>query len=140
MIDMQDMIVVVKGLIVHNGKLLIVKRSTDDEVGAGTWECVGGQIEFGENLEDALIREVKEEVSLAITVDQLIYATTFQTSSMRQVVILSYICEPKTTNVILSKEHNDYCWAPKSITKTLLAPNILEDFNKNKVFDLLDLD
>jgi len=57
-------IVAVKGIINHNGKILIIQRSDDDETGANTWEFAGGKIDFGENLEDALIREVKEEVGL----------------------------------------------------------------------------
>lgn len=69
--------VVVKGVIVSEAKMLIVKRSAEDEIGAGTWEFPGGKIEFEEAIEAALIREVSEETGLSVTVDRLLYATTF---------------------------------------------------------------
>ncbi|CAM3935348.1 MULTISPECIES: NUDIX domain-containing protein [Paenibacillus] len=77
-------IVVVKGVIAKNGKALIVKRSSTEEVDAGSWETVGGKIEFGEVLEEALIREVKEEIGIEVNVEKLLFATTFlQTRSDR---------------------------------------------------------
>lgn len=42
--------VVVKGVILHDNKVLIIKRDDKDSIGAGTWECVAGKIEFGEEL------------------------------------------------------------------------------------------
>lgn len=38
-------VVAVKGVIIKNDKALLVKRSSNDEVGAGTWECAGGKID-----------------------------------------------------------------------------------------------
>lgn len=59
-----------KGFILHKGKVLTVQRAHDDEVGGGTWELVGGQIHFGEDLEAALLREIQEEVGLDVTVER----------------------------------------------------------------------
>lgn len=70
MANQHTIIVALKGLIVNEGKVLIVQRAIDDEIGAGTWECAGGIIEFGEDLEYALLREMKEEVGLVITVEK----------------------------------------------------------------------
>ena len=127
-------VVAVKGIIVHNNKVLIVQRSEDDEVGAGTWECVGGKIDYGENLEDALIREVKEEVNITITVDKLLYATTFKTSEHRQVVILTYSCTACDDMVVLSNEHKNYLWANKEQMMNLLSKPIVDSLNHNSVW------
>jgi 8-oxo-dGTP diphosphatase len=67
MTNANKLIVAVKGLILHQSKVLIVQRANDDEIGGGTWELVGGKIEFGEDLEVVLIREIKEEVGLDVT-------------------------------------------------------------------------
>jgi 8-oxo-dGTP pyrophosphatase MutT (NUDIX family) len=62
MTSLNEMVVVLKGFILHKGKVLMVQRAHDDEVDGGTWELVGGQIHFGEDLEAALLREIQEEV------------------------------------------------------------------------------
>jgi len=133
-------VVAVKGLIINDSRVLIVKRANDDEIGGGTWECVGGKIEFGEDLETALIREIKEEVGLTVTVEKILYATTFKTDLTRQVVILTYLCRSKNTNVVLSKEHSEYQWATKKQLKSLLPPEIVTDFEQNNVFFLEELE
>lgn len=72
-----NIVVVVKGVIENKGRVLILKRSGADEVAAGSWETVGGKIDFGEELEEALAREVKEEAGLKVSVEKLLFATTF---------------------------------------------------------------
>ncbi|MGE8205413.1 NUDIX hydrolase [Heyndrickxia sp. NPDC080065] len=134
MINVNKMVIAVKGVILNEGKVLIVKRAIDDEIGGGTWECVGGKIEFGEDLEIALVREIKEEVGLNVTVEKILYATTFKTDPTRQVVILTYLCRSENKHVILSKEHTDYQWATKKQFKSLLPPEIMNDFEKHHVF------
>ena len=55
--------VTVKGLVVNNAKMLLLKES--EELG-GTWELPGGVLDFGEDLHVALSREVFEETSLFV--------------------------------------------------------------------------
>ena len=136
----KKIVVAVKGLIINDSRVLIVKRANDDEIGGGTWECVGGKIEFGEDLETALIREIKEEVGLTVTVEKILYATTFKTAPTRQIVILTYLCRSKNTNVVLSKEHSEYQWATKNRLKSLLTPEIVNDFEQNNIFSLEELE
>ncbi|MFC7686168.1 NUDIX domain-containing protein [Ureibacillus sp. GCM10028918] len=129
-------LVALKGVIVNEGKALIVQRADDDEIGGGTWECVGGQIEFGEDLETALLREIQEEVSLNVTIEQILYATTFEAAPTRQVIIITYLCSSQHRKVVLSKEHSNYTWAPTEQLRQLLPVNILNDFEKNNIFSL----
>jgi 8-oxo-dGTP diphosphatase len=133
------MVVAVKGLILHEGKVLIIQRAKDDEIGGGTWELVGGKIEFGEDLETALVREIREEVGLDVTVEKILYATTFKTDPTRQVVILTYLCRSNNREVVLSKEHIDYRWSTKEQLRLLLTPEIINDFERNNVFSLEEL-
>ena len=55
------------GVIIHKGRFLIVKRSENDDFLPNYWEFPGGGVETSENLEDALIREIKEEIGIDIT-------------------------------------------------------------------------
>jgi len=127
-------IVAVKAVIMFNKKALIIQRAADDEVGANLWEFAGGKLDFGENLEAALKREVKEEVGLAVTVDKLLYASTFKTHEYRQLVILSYLCTADNDNVRLSNEHQNYMWANKEQMMDMLSKSIVDDLNHYSVW------
>ena len=53
------------GLIIHNNKVLIGLRSENDN-GGGLWEFPGGKIEIGESSEEAVIRELNEELDIIV--------------------------------------------------------------------------
>ncbi|WP_368665992.1 NUDIX domain-containing protein [Exiguobacterium sp. SL-9] len=114
-----------------------MKRADDDEVHPGTWELVGGKLDFGETLEQALEREVFEEAGLHVAVRQLLYATTFLTDPTRQVVIMTYLAHPIATNVTLSVEHSDARWVTADEAKTVLHRPILDDLDSHDVWALL---
>ncbi|MFX3673618.1 MAG: NUDIX domain-containing protein [Paenisporosarcina sp.] len=135
----KKMVVVVKGVILKDGKILIVQRANDDETGGETWECVGGKVDFGEDLEKALIREIKEEVGLIVTVERILYATTFKTDPSRQVVLLAYLCRSDSKTVVLSNEHIDYSWSSNEQLRSRLTKEIVSDFERNHVFRLDEL-
>jgi 8-oxo-dGTP diphosphatase len=51
----------VNALIWSNGKVLLVKRSETKKIDPGVYSGIGGKVEPGESIYDALIREVEEE-------------------------------------------------------------------------------
>ena len=53
-------------LIDPDNRVLIAKRPEGRSL-AGLWEFPGGKVEEGETLEDALIRELDEELSVTVT-------------------------------------------------------------------------
>jgi len=53
------------GLIIQNNKVLIGLRSESDN-GGGLWEFPGGKIEIDESSEDAVIRELNEELDIVV--------------------------------------------------------------------------
>jgi 8-oxo-dGTP diphosphatase len=132
-------VVALKAIIIYNRKVLIIQRSYGDVSGSGSWEFAGGKLEFGEDLEDGLRREIMEEVGLSVKVERLLYASTFQHKENRQTVILNYLCHSFTDQVTLSEEHEKYIWADKKIMKKYLTRGILYDLKINKIFEQLDV-
>ena len=61
---------VVAAVIEHNGKFFATQRGYGDY--KDKWEFPGGKIEKGESRENALIREIKEELATTIGVDKFI--------------------------------------------------------------------
>lgn len=86
---------VVKGIIFdkQRKKVLLLKRSGREDIGVGTWEGAGGKVEAGESLEEALIREIREEAGLSVKVEKLAYV-----SYMSSMIILVYCCVVESGN------------------------------------------
>lgn len=133
-IMVKEMNVIVKGIILYEEKVLILKRSNTDEVGAGNWEFVGGSIDYGEALEEALLREIKEEVSIEVEIGKILYATTYNTSPNRYDVIIVYKCNGRNNNVKLSKEHSEYRWVNEKELRQLVYKDIVDALDKYNVF------
>ena len=62
--------VAVASIIFQNEKILLVKRAINPSI--GKWSFPSGFVDRSEKLEDALIREVQEEINLIIQVSNLI--------------------------------------------------------------------
>ncbi len=99
-------------IINENNQLLIVKRAKDDSR-PGVWELPGGGIEFGENPQDAIIREVKEETGLDVFIFETSHAKSIiYANGNKHLIRIFYICGLVDTSqqVVLNKEHSDFQW------------------------------
>jgi ADP-ribose pyrophosphatase YjhB (NUDIX family) len=63
-------IVGIGAVIINEGKIALIKRG--NEPSKGKWTIPGGHVELGETLEQAVIRETKEETSLDVENPRLI--------------------------------------------------------------------
>jgi 8-oxo-dGTP diphosphatase len=63
---MKNATVLVGGIISRDGKVLLLKRAMAKKFLAGYWDIPGGKVEFGEEPDVAIIREVEEETGLGV--------------------------------------------------------------------------
>jgi 8-oxo-dGTP diphosphatase len=63
---LKRVLVAAVALIDADGRVLMAKRPEGKSL-AGLWEFPGGKVEANENLEAALIRELKEELNIDVT-------------------------------------------------------------------------
>lgn len=87
-----DLVVVAAALVDRDGRLLVQQRPEGLPM-AGLWEFPGGKVEPGETPEQALIRELAEE--LGIDVEQACLAPACFASDMlgdRHLLLLLYVC------------------------------------------------
>ena len=93
----------------QDGKILILKRSTDSKTNPGKWELPGGKVDQGESFDHALIREVYEETNLKISLEHVVGASEQNLHIIRAVHIImsGTIVEGKLN---LSSEHEGYAW------------------------------
>ena len=88
------------GIIWNKNKLLITKRKADGFLG-GLWEFPGGKIKVDENVETAIMREIKEELSICIEPDLIIKQIDHQYSHF-SVTIQAINCRYKSGNIKLN--------------------------------------
>ena len=93
----------------QDGKILILKRSTDSKTNPGKWELPGGKVDQGESFDHALIREVYEETNLKISLEHIVGASEQNLHIIRAVhIIMSGKLVEGELN--LSSEHEGYAW------------------------------
>ena len=63
-------ILIVDAFIKKNNKYLAIKRAKNVEV--GTWETPGGKVNLNERVENALNREIKEELGVSIKINKFL--------------------------------------------------------------------
>jgi 8-oxo-dGTP diphosphatase len=85
-----DAIEVVAAVIEKHGKLLITRRREGTHL-SGLWEFPGGKPEPGEALEDALRRELREELGAAVSVLERIETVDWQYPD-RRVSLVFFRC------------------------------------------------
>ena len=144
----------VKALIVHKQKILLVhERIIENGTPVDIIDFPGGGVKFGENLDQALIREVKEEVGLDIKVHQVLGAWSFifnpdkiteKKENQIHVVCVGYQCSVLgkikiDTNHNPAKEENIFAteWCTK---EEILAKNNRFTKDKNIIETIKSLD
>ena len=83
----------------------------------GGWEFPGGKIEPGETKEEALIREIKEELNIEINVDKFAIDIEYQYPNF-YLFMSCFMCSIKEGSIELL-EHNDGKWITKEELNTL---------------------
>lgn len=83
---------VVTALIVRNGAILMCQRHRDKYLGLH-WEFPGGKVEPNESFEQALIREVKEELHVDITSHREYYQDVMSYSNGHTYDVTFYIVD-----------------------------------------------
>ena len=98
---------IVCATIVKNGKVLLVKHSSNQKPDYGYWLLPAGRVEKGENLEEALKREMMKELSISIEkVRKLIDHIDPYTGDK----ITNFLCTPLTSKVEISAELEEVKW------------------------------
>jgi 8-oxo-dGTP diphosphatase len=144
-------------------KYLILHRSEQKDFAPGAWECVTGRVDQGEGFEDALRREVYEELGVEVFIEHILGTTHFYRGnpiSKNELVGVIYLCSISDPNTIrIGQEHSEYRWLSADQAIELLSasdpttqwakriilraemvrrmlPEDLIDFQKNNGFEL----
>ena len=102
---------VVAAIIKKENYYFIAQRNKKKYMGL-KWEFPGGKVETGETFEEALEREIKEELNIKINIFNKIAEETFNDHSIN-VIIHYYLCSMENELIELL-EHNQSAWVKKN--------------------------
>jgi mutator protein MutT len=134
-----DYIGVGVGAVILNaeGKVFLAKRGREVRNESGRWEFPGGGVEFGETLENALAREVREEYGLEIEVQELLDVVNHLIPAEKQHwVSPTFLCRVKSGAPSIREPHkcDEIGWftlneIPEGLL-TIASKKSLESFRK----------
>lgn len=123
--------IAVRGLVMHDGKFLLVKRSKIARGEYGFWELPGGGLDFGESPEGALKRELQEEVQMDIELVKPLGVWHYLRNENVQIIGFTFLCNTNQSEAILSHEHLEYVWINKDeISNYKVFPELLLEFEE----------
>ena len=115
---MKTVLVVAVCLVDRDGRILLAQRPEGKKM-AGLWEFPGGKVEASEIPEDALIRELKEELDIDVT-SACLAPLTFASHTYEDFHLLMpvFVCR-KWNGVVRGQEGQELAW---------VKPNKLRDY------------
>ena len=120
--DHKNLVIVASIAIIDaNDQILIAKRPNKKHL-SGFWEFPGGKVEKGESPENALVREVKEELNIDIN-NKCIAPLTFSEFNYEKfhLLLLLYVCR-RWEGEPMSMEKNEIKWVKANALRQYKMP------------------
>jgi 8-oxo-dGTP diphosphatase len=127
-------IVAVGAVILDGDRVLLVKRGHEPR--KGEWSLPGGAVEVGETLETALVREVREETCLDVSIGPVVdVLDRIRPDTAGRVeyhyVIVDYVCRVVSGAAACGSDADDLRWVNRGDLETFrLTPGVLAVIEK----------
>jgi 8-oxo-dGTP diphosphatase len=103
---------VAAAIIIEDGRVLLTQRKPGTHL-EGLWELPGGKVEEGEDPRDALVRELREELGIAVDVGDIAHVT-FHRYPAKTVLLLFYEARRRRDSAAPSAlDVADFTWATR---------------------------
>lgn len=95
-------------IIEREGKILIARRKQGKKLGL-KWEFPGGKLEPGESVEECIVREIKEELNLDITVNYRM-KENFHSYEYAGIHLFPCVCSLGSSEELHLRDHSEIRW------------------------------
>lgn len=106
--------IVLAGIVFNKqGKILILQRNANEDIYPEMWELPSGKREFFESSYDSLVREIKEEAGLDVTVIQPCSVFEYKIekpNEIRDSTQINFVVTSDSSEAKLSMEHQEFAW------------------------------
>ena len=121
------------------GRLYLQKRSMRKDIQPGKWDtAVGGHVDFGETIEEALRREVREELGIKEFVPEFVMRYVFESAIEKELVNTFRTIYEGPFQPDKEEIDEGRFWSREEIEaalgKGLFTPNFEGEYNKLKAF------
>ncbi len=125
-----------RAVILHQGKLLLVKHAHDTSFSA----LPGGHLEWGENLQNCLERELVEELGIKPKIGRLLYVNTYSQTDGKHYLEFFFevlngedYANSTTTETSHAYELAEKLWVSPKDDVRILPEKFDKDFKENKL-------
>ncbi len=113
------------------GKFLVLLRGSTAPSNPLKWDLPGGDLDFGEDPQESMLREIKEEAGIEVSELMPFDVEAHINSRKQHWVTIAYKARAQDEKVKISWEHDDYKWVDaEEFYKLLSIPKIVR-FIKN---------
>ena len=101
-----------KAIVFHPGEthFLALKRAETDPVRPSTWDSPGGNVDYGERHDHAILREIREETGLEVSHLSVAQVVTHYEPNHPYWLFIGHTCRALHKEVTLSSEHSAFRW------------------------------
>jgi len=111
-----------RGIAIHDDKILLLKWRK--QTGELYWDLPGGRLDVGESPEEALRREISEELpgNTVASIDGLVdVALDHHLDGDSPIIMINYRITLSSPSITISPEHTEFAWLTASELETLLT-------------------
>lgn len=103
---------------------------------SGTWGLVGGKVDTGETVYQALCREIQEEIGV-LGFNKVVPIEKFTSPNKKFIYHTFLAIAPNEFVPKLNEEHRGYCWVALEDHPKPLHPGVWKTFSFNSIVDKL---
>ncbi len=112
-------LLVTAAVVQRENHILVAQRPAGRDL-AGLWEFPGGKVDPGESPEEALARELQEELGFDATIGPICQVVYHRYSAAKVILLLAYYC--RTSEEPQSLEGQAFRWVSHDELKKLAMP------------------